>query len=97
MNHPGEIAPLSQLVQPTVALVLNILPVHLEGLGSLAAIAEEKLSIAAGLGPEGVLVCPKDRAPGHPRVVTFEDHRGQGTAATFYRDKRGVLQGQERA
>ena len=46
MNHPGEIAPLSQLVQPTVALVLNILPVHLEGLGSLAAIAEEKLSIA---------------------------------------------------
>ena len=94
MNHPGEIAPLSQLVQPTVALVLNILPVHLEGLGSLAAIAEEKLSIAAGLGPEGVLVCPKDRAPGHPRVVTFEDHRGQGTAAAFYRDKRGVLQGQ---
>lgn len=93
MNRPGEIAPLSQLVQPTVALVLNILPVHLEGLGSLAAIAEEKLSIAAGLGPEGVLVCPKDRAPGRPRIVTFEDHRGRGALADLSRDDAGVLQG----
>ena len=92
MNRPGEIAPLSQLVQPTVALVLNILPVHLEGLGSLAAIAEEKLSIAAGLGPEGVLVCPKDRAPKRQRIVTFEDHRGQGSSADFARDDMGVLQ-----
>ena len=39
-----------------------------------------KTPIAAGLGPEGVLVCP-DRTgafAGRP-----EDHRGQGTAATF--------------
>lgn len=93
MNRPGEIAPLSRLVQPTVALVLNILPVHLEGLGSLEAIAEEKLSIAAGLGPGGVLVCPEDRAPAHPRVVTFHDHRGSGASADFYRDDAGVLQG----
>ena len=93
MNRPGEIAPLSQLVAPTVALVLNVLPVHLEGLGSLAAIAEEKLSIAAGLGPEGVLVCPKDRAPERQRVVTFEDRRGRGTSADFTRDDAGVLQG----
>ena len=93
MNRPGEIAPLSRLVQPTVALVLNILPVHLEGLGSLAAIAEEKLSIAAGLGPEGVLVCPADRSPGHPRKVTFEDHRGPGASADFARDEAGVLRG----
>ena len=93
MNRPGEIAPLSQLVQPTVALVLNILPVHLEGLGSLAAIAEEKLSIAAGLGPEGVLVCPKGRAPQRQRILTFEDRRGQGSSADFFRDDAGVLQG----
>ncbi|HSG90225.1 MAG TPA: UDP-N-acetylmuramoyl-tripeptide--D-alanyl-D-alanine ligase [Pseudomonadales bacterium] len=56
MNSPGEIAPLSRLIAPDVALVLNVLPVHLEGLGSLEAIRREKLSIAAGLGPEGVLV-----------------------------------------
>ena len=93
MNRPGEMAPLSRLVQPTVALVLNILPVHLEGLGSLAAIAEEKLSIAAGLGPEGVIVCPKDRSPGHARALTFEDHRGEGASADFYRDESGMLQG----
>lgn len=93
MNRPGEIAPLSQLVQPTVALVLNILPVHLEGLGSLEAIAEEKLSIAAGLDPGGVLVCPSGRAPEHQQVLTFEDHRGRGASADFYRDDAGVLRG----
>lgn len=58
MNSPGEIAPLAQLVRPHVALVLNVLGVHLEGLGSLEAIRREKLSIAAGLDRDGVLVVP---------------------------------------
>ncbi|MEE4383397.1 MAG: UDP-N-acetylmuramoyl-tripeptide--D-alanyl-D-alanine ligase [Pseudomonadales bacterium] len=56
MNSPGEIAPLSRLVRPDVVAVLNVMGVHLEGLGSLEAIRREKLSITAGLGPEGVLV-----------------------------------------
>ncbi|MDZ7825858.1 MAG: UDP-N-acetylmuramoyl-tripeptide--D-alanyl-D-alanine ligase [Gammaproteobacteria bacterium] len=56
MNSPGEIEPLARLVRPDVALVLNVLPVHLEGLGSIEAIRTEKLSIARGLGPEGILV-----------------------------------------
>lgn len=56
MNSPGEIAPLSGLVAPDVALVLNVLPVHLEGLGSLDAIRREKLSIATGLRATGTLV-----------------------------------------
>lgn len=56
MNSPGEIAPLAKLVHPQIALVLNVLPVHLEGLGSLEAIRREKLSIAVGLGEQGTLV-----------------------------------------
>src|SRR4029077_20159044 len=39
MNHPGEIAPLSRLVRPHVALITTIAPVHLEFLGSLGNIA----------------------------------------------------------
>ncbi|MCC5887514.1 MAG: UDP-N-acetylmuramoyl-tripeptide--D-alanyl-D-alanine ligase [Gammaproteobacteria bacterium] len=58
MNSPGEIAPLARLVRPRVALVLNVLGVHLEGLGSLDAIRREKLSIATGLDADGVLVVP---------------------------------------
>lgn len=58
MNHPGEIAPLARLARPDVAIVLNVLPVHLEGLGSLKAIQQEKLAIAEGLPQQGTLVIP---------------------------------------
>ena len=62
MNQSGEIARLSELTQPTVALVLNVQPVHLEKLGSLEAIRREKVSIALGLPKDGVLVLPDDVA-----------------------------------
>ena len=58
MNQAGEIARLSELTQPTVALVVNVQPVHLEKLGSLEAIRQEKVSIAGGLPKDGVLVLP---------------------------------------
>ena len=62
MNQVGEIARLTELTQPTVALVVNVQPVHLEKLGSLEAIRHEKVSIARGLRPDGVLVLPVDVA-----------------------------------
>jgi len=49
MNQVGEIARLSDLTRPTVALVVNVQPVHLEKLGSLEAIRREKISIVRGL------------------------------------------------
>lgn len=60
MNQSGEIARLSELTKPTVALVVNVQPVHLEKLGSLEAIRREKVSIAQGLPGDGVLVLPED-------------------------------------
>ena len=60
MNQTGEIARLSELTKPTVALVVNVQPVHLEKLGSLEAIRREKVSIALGLPKDGVLVLPTD-------------------------------------
>src|SRR5437868_13702560 len=60
MNQPGEIARLSELTRPTVALVVNVQPVHLEKLGSLEAIRREKVSIAQGIPKDGVLVLPTD-------------------------------------
>src|SRR5207253_85817 len=62
MNQAGEIARLSELTKPTVALVVNVQPVHLEKLGSLEAIRREKVSIAQGLPDNGVLVLPADVA-----------------------------------
>ena len=75
MNQPGEIARLSELTRPTVALVVNVQPVHLEKLGSLDAIRREKVSIALGLGEDGVLVLPAGiKAPDWKgKVVRFGD------------------------
>ncbi|MBP0109584.1 UDP-N-acetylmuramoyl-tripeptide--D-alanyl-D-alanine ligase [Bradyrhizobium vignae] len=73
MNQQGEIARLSELTRPTVALVVNVQPVHLEKLGSLDAIRREKVSIALGLPEDGVLVLPAGiKAPEWKgRVVRF--------------------------
>ena len=62
MNQRGEIARLTELTQPTVALVVNVQPVHLEKLGSLEAIRREKISIARGLPDDGTLVLPAQLA-----------------------------------
>ena len=71
-NHPGEIAPLSKLVAPHVAVVLNVHPAHIENFGTLEAIRREKASIAEGLGDGGVLVHAADVAVDFDgRRVTF--------------------------
>lgn len=62
-NHPGEIAYLTRIAQPDVALVTNAHPAHLEGFGDLATIVGEKLSIAEGLSPTGVLIINGDIEP----------------------------------
>jgi UDP-N-acetylmuramoyl-tripeptide--D-alanyl-D-alanine ligase len=62
MNQVGEIARLTELARPTVALVVNVRPVHLEKLGSLEAIRKEKIAIARGLPEDGTLVLPADLA-----------------------------------
>ncbi len=86
MNHPGEIAPLSRLVRPQVAIVTTIAPVHLEFLGSLANIAEAKAEIFLGVPSDGAAVVNRDidqfaqlaqraRQAGIPRVISFGEHR----------------------
>ena len=44
-NAPGEIEFLASLVRPTIAVVLNIGPAHLEGLGDLDGVFCEKMSL----------------------------------------------------
>lgn len=62
MNHPGEIRPLAELARPDVAIVTMVGRAHLEGLGSLEAIATEKASILAALPADGLAIVNGDRA-----------------------------------
>ncbi|GAB5445584.1 UDP-N-acetylmuramoyl-tripeptide--D-alanyl-D-alanine ligase [Gymnodinialimonas sp.] len=60
MSNPGEIAPLTRMARPHVAMITTIAPAHLEAFGRIEGIAEEKASIFEGLEPGGVAIVPLD-------------------------------------
>jgi UDP-N-acetylmuramoyl-tripeptide--D-alanyl-D-alanine ligase len=62
MNHPGEISYLTRLAKPDVALVNNALQAHLEGLGSVEAVAHAKGEIFEGLADDGTAIINADDA-----------------------------------
>jgi len=59
-NHPGEIAYLTNLVKPTVAIINNAAAAHLEGFGSLDGVAKAKGEIYQGLVDNGVAIINSD-------------------------------------
>lgn len=61
-NHPGEIAYLAGITAPTVGVITNAGPAHLEFLGSIEGVAREKGALFAALGKEGVAVINADDA-----------------------------------
>lgn len=60
MSHPGEIAPLSRMARPHVAMITTIAPAHMEAFGSLDGIAREKGAIFEGLEPIGTAIIPEE-------------------------------------
>ena len=100
MNNAGEIAALSALVRPHVALVTAIASAHIENLGSIEAIADAKGEIFSGLEPDGIAIIPEDSrqrdrlvraARGRAdRVVTFGlSHDADVTALHAVRSEGG--------
>lgn len=59
-NAPGEIASLTAIAEPDVAVVTNVSAAHLKGLGSLDGVASEKGSIFSGLRSDGFAVASAD-------------------------------------
>ncbi len=59
-NHPGEIAYLTGLAQPLVALINNAGPAHLEGFGSIEGVARAKGELFASAGPQTTCVINAD-------------------------------------
>lgn len=85
MNHPGELAHLTTLVRPHVAIVTAIAPAHTEFFPDESAIADAKGEIFRGLEPGGVAIVPYDSPhrdrliaaarPFAARIVTFGTSR----------------------
>ncbi|MFC3677835.1 UDP-N-acetylmuramoylalanyl-D-glutamyl-2,6-diaminopimelate--D-alanyl-D-alanine ligase [Ferrovibrio xuzhouensis] len=85
MNHANEIAPLSRLARPHIAMVTAVEAVHLENFGSVEEIADAKAEIFAGLQVDGVAILNRDnphferlaaaaRAAGAAEVIGFGEH-----------------------
>ncbi|MFG6432512.1 UDP-N-acetylmuramoyl-tripeptide--D-alanyl-D-alanine ligase [Roseateles sp. LYH14W] len=62
MNHPGEIAPLAAMTQPTVALVNNAQREHQEFMATVEAVARENGAVLEALAPSGCAVFPAEDA-----------------------------------
>ena len=68
MNHPGEIDVLQDIARPTVRLVTNVGPAHLEGCGgTLGGVAAAKGELFAGARPGDVCIVNAD----DPRVAAL--------------------------
>lgn len=91
MNHAGELAQLTRLVRPHIAVVTWIASAHRAYFDSEEAIADAKGEIFEGLEPGGVAVIPYDsphrdrlRAAAEPhavRIVTFGEGEGADVRA----------------
>lgn len=60
MNHRGEIAALSKMTRPDVALITNVAEAHLQGVGSIQQVAAAKVEIVEGLQTQGIMVINRD-------------------------------------
>ncbi|MBI4226877.1 MAG: UDP-N-acetylmuramoyl-tripeptide--D-alanyl-D-alanine ligase [Candidatus Omnitrophica bacterium] len=82
-NHFGELAALGAMAAPTVSVITNIGPAHLEFFGSLDGVTRAKWELIEAMGPSGVAVLNhddpylRDAARAWPgRIVWFGTDRG---------------------
>ncbi|MHB8908461.1 MAG: UDP-N-acetylmuramoyl-tripeptide--D-alanyl-D-alanine ligase [Syntrophales bacterium] len=77
-NTPGEIARLAAIAAPDIGLITNIGPAHLEGLGSIEAVREEKGALFAVMDGRGTVLINAD----DPHIAVIAE-RWRGKRVTF--------------
>ncbi len=81
MNHAGELAALTQLVKPDIAIVTWVASAHREFFPTEEAIADAKGEIFAGLQPGGTAIIPYDSAHRDRLIAAARPHAA--TITTF--------------
>ncbi len=82
MNRPDEIAPLSRMASPHVAIITNVESVHIAYFKSIEEIADAKAEIFEGLDPDGIAVINRDN-PQFSRLVAAAEAAGVKTTFGF--------------
>ncbi|MDE0341208.1 MAG: UDP-N-acetylmuramoyl-tripeptide--D-alanyl-D-alanine ligase, partial [Nitrospinae bacterium] len=75
MSEPGEIRRLAEIARPRIAVITNVGPAHIEGLGSVEAVRDAKGEILEAMVPGGVAVLSNEDE--HSRVLA-ERHEATG-------------------
>ncbi len=96
-NHPGEIGYLTGIARPTIGVVTNAGPAHLEGFGDVRGVARAKGELFAGLGADAIAVINADDsfAPlwrtlaAHCRCVEFGLNADADVSAQWQGDAAG--------
>jgi UDP-N-acetylmuramoyl-tripeptide--D-alanyl-D-alanine ligase len=74
-NNPGEIAALTEIAQPDIAVITNVGAEHLEGLGDLRGVRQEEASVIKGLSADGMLVVNGDDRELLEAVAAYKGQR----------------------
>ena len=74
-SEPGEIARLAEIASPEVGLVTRASLAHTQGLGSVEAVADEKVSLLGALGRGGVAIAYGDDIPVRKRAAVVSAKR----------------------
>lgn len=92
MNHPGEIAYLTRIAKPGVALITNAQAAHLAGLGSVGQVAQAKAEIFQGLAADGIAVINAD----DEHASLWEEAAGEHRKIRFGLEKPAEVSGRFR-
>lgn len=98
MNHFGEIAYLSNICHPDIAVIVNIGTAHIEFLGTREGIRQAKMEVTEGMTDQGMLLLNGDdallrnldRAP-KQRVTYFGQSEGCAVRATSWEQDGDML------
>lgn len=93
MNHAGELAALTRLVRPHVAIVTAIAPAHSAYFASEAEIADAKGEIFQGLEPGGIAIIPHDSPHRERLIAAARPHAGR--ILTFGTDRAADIHVQD--
>jgi len=90
MSVPGEIRELTEIAEPDVGLITNIQKVHLEGMGSLERVKEEKGELFRRMRRDGTILVNQN----DPHVIDLA-HEFPGQKITFGVEKSADVMAKE--